>query len=232
MKSTLGALCCVIAVVLAGCSTLPKVQDPSGVDVSVTGLTDQKVQIYYGQGGPFEPDPYLASGQLLTSSNPFVVLRIELASIRKAFVSLDDAEAKDSSGTVVARLSSKPDLLDQLRRQSTDEQLLNQLILKVERTYFPDGGARIDAGSRSFAVVLMGKAQLPDAFDGDCPDQCRRRHAAGLPVSMAELNHPLCGHGHQVMDSRTASTSERMVAGCTSPMVPTRNVSAFVTLPG
>jgi hypothetical protein len=118
--------------------------------------------IYYGQGGSFEPDPYLPSGQVLTSSNnPFVVLRIEIASIRKAFVSLDDAEAKDSSGTVVARLSSKPDFLDLLRRQSTDEQLLNQLGIKVERTYFPDGGVRIDPGSRSFAVVLVGKTQLP-----------------------------------------------------------------------
>ena len=164
MKSTLGALCCVIAVLLAGCSTLPRVQDPSGVDVSVTGLTDQKVRIYYGQGGPFEPDPYLPSGQLLTSNNPFVVLGIELASIRKAFVTLDGAEAKDSSGTVVARLSSKPDFLDLLQRQSTDEQLLNQLGVKVERTYFPGGGARIDPGSRRFAVVLVGKTQLPTAL--------------------------------------------------------------------
>jgi hypothetical protein len=161
MKSTLGALCCVFAVVLAGCSTLPKVQDPSGVDVSVTALTDQKVQIYYGQGGPFEPDPYLPSGQLLTSSDPFIVLRIELASLRKAFVSLDGAEAKDSSGTVVARLSRVPDFMDLLRRQSTDEQLLNQLTIKVQRTYFPDKGVQIDPGNRSFAVVLVGKAPLP-----------------------------------------------------------------------
>lgn len=164
MKSTLCALCCVIAVFFAGCSTLPKVQDPTGVDVSVIGLTDQKVRIYYGQGGPFEPDPYLPSGQLLTSNNPFVVLGIELASIRKAFVTLDGAEAKDSSGTVVARLSSKPDFLDLLQRQSTDEQLLNQLGIKVERTYFPGGGARIDPGSRRFAVVLVGKTQLPTAL--------------------------------------------------------------------
>ena len=131
------------------------------MDVSVTGLTDQKVRVYYGQGGPFEPDPYLPSGQLLTPGNPFIVLRIELASIRTAFVTLDDAEAKDSSGTVVASLSSKADLLDLLARQSTDEQLLNQLGVKVERTYFPGGGARIDAGRRSFAVVLTGKTQLP-----------------------------------------------------------------------
>ena len=157
----MGALCCGIAVLLAGCSTLPRVQHPSGVDVSVTALTDQKVMIYYGQGGPFEPDPYLASGQLLTRSDPFLVLRIELASIRKAFVTLDYAEAKDSSGTVVACLSSKPDFLALLLRQSTDEQLLNQLSIKVERTYFPDGGVRIDPGSRSFAVVLVGKTQLP-----------------------------------------------------------------------
>ena len=161
MKSTLGALCCVIAVLLAGCSTLAKVQDPSGVDVSVTGLTDQKVRIYYGQGGIFEPDPYLPSGQLLTGSIPFMVLRIEIASLRKAFVSLDDAEAKDSSGTVVARLSSKPDFLDLLGRQSTDEQLLNQLDIKLERTYFPGRGVRTDPGTRSFAVVLVGKTQLP-----------------------------------------------------------------------
>jgi len=151
-----------IAVLLAGCSTLPRVQDPSGVDVSVTGLTDQKVMMYYGQGDTSQPDPYLPSGQLLvTSSNPFMVLRIELASIRKAFVTLDDAEAKDSTGTVVARLSSKPDFLDLLRRQSTDEQLLAQLGVKVERTYFPGGGVRIDPGRRSFAVVLMGKTQFP-----------------------------------------------------------------------
>ena len=161
MKSTLCALCCAIAVLLAGCSTLPRVQDPSGVDVSVTGLTDQKVRIYYGQGGPFEPDPYLPSGQLLTPGNPFIVLRIEIASIRKAFVTLDDAEAKDSSGAIGARLSSESEFLDLLRRQSTDEQLLNQLGVKVERTYFPDGGVRIDPGSRSFAVVLAGKTQLP-----------------------------------------------------------------------
>jgi hypothetical protein len=151
-----------IAVLLAGCSTMPRVQDPSGVDVSVIGLTDQKVMMYYGQGGPFEPDPYLPSSQLLTTSgnNPFVVLRIQLASIRKAFVTLDDAEAKDSSGAVVARLSSKPDFLDLLGRQSTDEQLLNQLGVKVERTYFPARGVRIDPGSRSFAVVLVAKTQL------------------------------------------------------------------------
>lgn len=161
MRSTRGALCCVIAVLLAGCSTLPRVQDPSGVDVSVTGLTDQKVMIYYGQGGPFEPDPYLTSGQLLTSSNPFIALRIEIASLRKAYVTLDDAEAKDSSGAVVARLSGKSDFLDLLRRQSADEQLLNQLDIKVERTYFPDRGVRIDPGDRSFAVVLVGKTQLP-----------------------------------------------------------------------
>jgi hypothetical protein len=131
------------------------------VDVAVTGLTDQKVQIYYGQGGDFEPDPYIPSGQLLTTTYPFLVLRIELASLRKAFVTLDDAEAKDSSGTVVARLYRKPEFMGMLARQSTDEQLLNQLGVKVERTYFPDGGARIDPGNRSFAVVLVGKTQLP-----------------------------------------------------------------------
>ncbi|MFI5367691.1 MAG: hypothetical protein ACHQ1F_01630 [Spirochaetia bacterium] len=162
MKSTIGALCCAVAVLLAGCSTLPGVQDPSGVDVSVIGLTDQKVMMYYGQGDTSQPDPYLPSGQLLvTSSNPFVVLRIGIASIRNAFVTLDDAEAKDSSGTVVARLSSKKDFLDLLGRQSTDEQLLAQLGVKVERTYFPGGGLRMDPGNRSFAVVLMGKTQFP-----------------------------------------------------------------------
>jgi hypothetical protein len=163
LKSTIGALCCAIGVLLAGCSTLPRVQDPSGVDVSVIGLTDQKVMMYYGQGGPFDPDPYLSSGQLLTTSgnNPFVVLRIQLASIRKAFVTFDDAEAKDSSGAVVARLSSKKDFLDLLGRQSADEQLLAQLGVKVERTYFPGGGLRMDPGSRSFAVVLMGKTLFP-----------------------------------------------------------------------
>ena len=161
MKSTRGALCFAIAVLLAGCSTLPKVQDPSGVDVSVTGLTDQKVQIYYGQGGPFEPDPYLSSGQLLTSGNPFLVLRIEIASLRRAFVSLDSAQAQDSSGAVVARLSSEGDFIEMLGRQSTDEQLLRQLGVKVERTYFPARGARVEPGKRSFAVVLAAKTQLP-----------------------------------------------------------------------
>ena len=160
MKSTIGALCCVIVVLLVGCSTLPKVQDPSGIDVSVIGLTDQKVQIYYGQGAPFDPDPYLASGQVLTPGTPFLVLRIEIASLRKGLVSLDNAEVKDSSGAVVARLSSKEDVLAMLGRQSTDEQLLRQLTVKVERTYFPGGGAHIEPGTRSFAVVLAGKTQL------------------------------------------------------------------------
>jgi hypothetical protein len=162
VKAALAALSCLAGLVLAGCSTLPKVSDPSGVDVSVAGLTDQKVMIYYGQGGPDDLDPYIPANPLLSGSHDaLVVLRIELASIRKGFVTLDDARATDASGTVVARLYSKRDFLDLLGRQSTDEQVLTQLNVKVERTYFPDGGVEIGPGSRRYAVVLVGKSPLP-----------------------------------------------------------------------
>jgi hypothetical protein len=162
VKSTMVALWGAVALVLAGCSTLPKVTDISGVDVSVTGLTDQQVMIHYGQGGPFEPDPYIHGNQILSGDNrAYVIVRIELPSIRRAFVTLDGVQAVDSNGTVVASLYSKREFLDLLRTQGTDEQLLTQLHIKIERTYFPDGGAQIDPGSRSYAVVLVGKAPLP-----------------------------------------------------------------------
>jgi hypothetical protein len=155
-------LACLAALFLAGCATLPKVSDPSGIDVSVTGLSDQKVMIYYGQGGPNQPDPYIASYQLLGGSNDaYVVIRIELASLRKASVTLNDAVATDSSGNVVARLSSKRGFLGLLRQKSADEQLQTQLGVIVERTYFPDGGVEIGPGTRSYAAVLVGKPQLP-----------------------------------------------------------------------
>lgn len=161
MKASVAALSCLAALVLVGCATLPRVQDHSGVDVSVTGLTDQRVMIDYGQGFPFEPDPYIPPNQLLAGSHDaYVVLRIEVASIRKSFVRLDGAAATDSSGTVVARLFSKREFLNLLARQNTDEQLITQLGVMVERTYFPDGGLETGPGSRRYAVVLVGKSPL------------------------------------------------------------------------
>ena len=137
-------LCFAAALAVTGCQTLPRVEDPSGVDVAVRGLTDQKVMMYYGQGGPFEPDPYLPPNLLLSGGHEaYVLIRIEITSIRKGLVTLDDAQATDSRGAVVARLYREKDFLDLLRRQKADEQLLGQLSVKVERTYFPDTGWEI-----------------------------------------------------------------------------------------
>ncbi len=117
---------------------------------------------YYGQGGPFEPDPYIPASQILTGTNDsYVILRIDLASIRKGLVTLDGAQAANSNGDVIARLLSKQDFQNVLLRQTADEQLLNQLDIKVERTYFPDGGARVSPGTLSYAVVLLGKGKFP-----------------------------------------------------------------------
>ena len=161
MRSAVAFLCVVTALVMAGCQGLPKVLDPSGVDVAVTGLTDQQVMIHYGQGAPFDPDPYLAPNMLLSGHASYVVLRIEINSIRNAFITVNNAEAKDAGGTVVARLSSKRDFIGMLIQQSTDDQLLTQLQVKAERSYFPDGGIEVGPGSRAYAVVLVGNVLTP-----------------------------------------------------------------------
>ena len=74
---------------------------------------------------------------------------------------LSDATAKDAGGTVVARLSRQRDFLGLLRQQSTDDQVLNQLTTKTQRTYLPDGGVQVGPGTRSYAVVLVGNALQP-----------------------------------------------------------------------
>jgi len=161
VKALIAVFTFMAALVVIGCQTVPKVSDPSGVDVTVTGLTDQKVMIYYGQGAPFEPDPYIPPSLLLSGhTDAYVVVRIEVASIRKALITLDDAQAMDATGTVVAHLLRKADFLDLLRRQGADEQLLGQLDLKVERTYFPDAGWQTSPGKRAFAAVLVATAPL------------------------------------------------------------------------
>ncbi|HTP59731.1 MAG TPA: hypothetical protein VMM82_12495, partial [Spirochaetia bacterium] len=111
MKLTGVALLLILPFILAECQSVPKVQDPSGVSVSVVALTDDQVMMYYGQGAPFEPDPYIAPGGIFSSRVTYVVLRVEIDSRRNAFVMLNDAAAKDATGSVVARVSSKRDFL-------------------------------------------------------------------------------------------------------------------------
>jgi len=161
MRSTRIALLCLVPFIFAGCQSVPKVQDPSGVSISVVPLTDNQVMMYYGQGAPFEPDPYIAPAMILSSHWSYVVLRVEIQSMRKAFVTLSDAVARDATGAVSLNCPTSRIFLSLLRQESTDDQLLNQLATKAERTYFPDGGVEVGPGRRSYAAVLVGSVAKP-----------------------------------------------------------------------
>jgi hypothetical protein len=154
-----------LALVLVGCAGLPSVHDPSGVDISVTGLSDRQVFVYYGQGGPFEPDPYIANSALFApEKHQFIVLRIEIASLQKTTITLNSATARDENGAVVARLYSKREFLALLKSESVDDQQLSAFNLKVEQTYIPDRGIEMTPGKRTYVAVLMGKPPLPHSL--------------------------------------------------------------------
>jgi hypothetical protein len=166
MNLKLKVLGSLILLAFAGCASVPVVHDPSGVDVAVTGLSENLVMMYYGQGGVGEPDPYIAASGLLSGLLPsqkqdFVVLRIEIASLIQTHVDIYDVGVKDAKGADAARLFTKQEFLELLRSQSLDDQVLNGYKLKLDQTYFPDGGVEIKAGKRSYVAVLVGRHPLP-----------------------------------------------------------------------
>jgi len=152
---------CLAVVALLACASLPKVLDPSGIDLNVTALSDRMVMVYYGQGGPFSVDPYLPiTGFMIGKQFSYVVLRIQLVSLRKSHISLIDARATDSDGKVVARLHSRQDFEALIRSQTADEQAIGRLDTKVDQTYFPDGGVETVPGERTYTAVLVADTTI------------------------------------------------------------------------
>lgn len=162
MNLKLASLGALFVIALSACSTVPVVHDPSGVDVTVTPLTQNQAKVYYGIGIPYNPNPFLPESGIVSQKYDYIVLRIQIAALHATTVGIVSANAVDSKGTIVARLYDRRSFT-----QITKDTYINEpntvpaLTLKIEQNYFPDNGVTMTKeGTATYAAVLVGKHPL------------------------------------------------------------------------
>jgi len=152
----------VLAGALSGCAGVPKVVDPSGVDLSLSRLTERQMLALYGAGTDDDPNPYVTPGSLLSSSDAeYIVLRLDVVAARRALISLNEVTARDDSGKQLATLYTWPDFKAWLKSWSMDDKVLNIEYVKAESSYIPGMDFQVGVGRRSYYLVLIGKRPIP-----------------------------------------------------------------------
>lgn len=147
---------------LAGCSTIPKISSPSGVDVSVVPLTTVQVRTYYGTNAQGDPNPFIPPGGLLTrQTQDYVVVRIEIAAAKEAEITVGGMTAEDAAGKVVAEAFSWEQFKANLQswyQPGRDSQIRYN---RARNAYLPGKVMQLKPGRWDYIVVLVGKHPMP-----------------------------------------------------------------------
>lgn len=166
LKRLPGLLLIGLSLILLGCVTIPKVTSPSGVDISVSAMSISQLKRNYGIDVSGDLNPFIPrSGVLTRQRNDFVVLKIDIAANRKAEVSLDDAVARDASGTVVAKLYTWSQFQGMLKQEYTAGRDYQQVYNRAHNAYLYSLQTEISPGRTSELVVLVGKHPLPKSVE-------------------------------------------------------------------
>ncbi len=153
------ALTCLI---LAGCATVPKVTDPSGVDISVKAMNLYSVRTYYGTNATGDYNPFIPFGGLITRQDKdYVVLRIHIAAARDAVVSVNRILAEDASGARVAEWYTWPRFKRYIESWQYGGRQQQQLVDRAMRAYLPSNTVKVGPGTRNYVVVLIGNRPMP-----------------------------------------------------------------------
>ena len=147
---------------LAACSTIPKVTDPSGVDISVTQLSSSQIHSYYGINVSGDLNPFVPPGGFLSrQSLDYIVLRITVAAARPAEITLERATAVDAAGAQVAKLYTWPEFQSLLERSYSSGRDYQQVYGRARNAYMETFDQTIKPGRYSYEVVLVGKHPMP-----------------------------------------------------------------------
>jgi len=154
-----------LALALSSCSTIPKVTDPSGVDVSVTQMTPGEISASYGFDTGDTGDninPYLArTGYLTRQTLDFIVLQLKITAAVPAKVYLYRWSARGPSGNEVAALYSRDALRTQIDAWNQPGRGLQQANDTIRRSYLPSTTIEIGPGRRTYVLVFAGKHPMP-----------------------------------------------------------------------
>ncbi|HUX11625.1 MAG TPA: hypothetical protein VMW87_01280, partial [Spirochaetia bacterium] len=125
-------------VLLAGCASIPKVSDPSGVEISVTRMSDSQVRTRFGTGAAGDLNPFVPFGGLLTPQTAdYVVLDVTIRAARKANLTFYRASAVDNTGKVVGDLYRWEQFKKLIKDWADPGKDYNQLYDRAMRVYFP-----------------------------------------------------------------------------------------------
>jgi len=151
-----------VLVALAGCATVPKVTSPTGVDVSVSQMSPSTIRSYYGIGVSGDLNPFIpAGGMLHKQKQDFIVLRISVASLRDADVTLDRATARDAQGNDVADLYTWRQFEALLKHDYFQGRDYQQVYSRARNAYMNPFDVSVRPGRSTYVVVLVGKHPLP-----------------------------------------------------------------------
>jgi hypothetical protein len=158
MKSVI-VLMLVMLITLGGCASAPKVNDPSGVDVSVLRLSpDQAMMLSFVDG----PNPYQVPGGVFTHPHEYIVLRFEVVAARKGQVSINSIVALGPDDASVARYDYLDDFCGYIA--SWNSPTVGPSIQVVKNTYLPGDSFTATLGHRTYYAVLIGKNPIPRPF--------------------------------------------------------------------
>ena len=162
MKKAL-PICALISLILAGCASVPKVSNPSGVDVSLRALSEVQVEQRFGSIDGY--DPYITPSTIV-NANPdqYIVVELTIAAAKEARISVFSLVAKDADGRKFAHFFQWDDFAAYLDGWKEDAHAGQMLTAKAARDYLRNTDFDMKPGRRSYMAVLIGKKPLPKDF--------------------------------------------------------------------
>jgi len=148
---------------IVGCAGVPKVTDPSGVDINVVSLTEREVLGRFGM--TTDGNPYVAPGAaVMGTPGEYIVLRFDISASHEGIFHLNRIDALGPDSKPVATAFERDGFASYAPKWTDDESLAKKLSVNVERTYLPGYDFPIRPGRRTYYAVLAGKRPLPRPF--------------------------------------------------------------------
>jgi hypothetical protein len=157
----------VLCAALAGCASVPKVADPSGVDLSIHSVSESEATLRFG-ANESDGNPYLTPGGILQiNKDQYVLVELKINADKPAHLEIYSIVARDAEGKEIAHFFEWNDFVAYIDDWKIDSRSGDMQRAAASRNYLKSTSLDLKPGSRSYMAVLIGKKPMPKKFTID-----------------------------------------------------------------